>query len=411
MESTPKSLRLQIGIFGRTNVGKSSFLNMIANQDVAVTSHIPGTTTDIVEKAMELLPVGPVTFLDTAGIDDLSELSEKRIAKTIKVIDRSDIAILILEPNVWNDYEENIFNELKSKKIPTIIIINKIDTTQILDSFLNKIKELNKKVILSSSIDKDMREKYIQVIKQAILDILPASFSNQPPLISDVIKKDELIVLIIPIDNEAPKGRIILPQVQVLRDVLDSNAAAIVVQETEYPAILDRFKEKVDLVICDSQVVDKMVAGTPENVNCTTFSIVFSRFKGDLIEEVRAVRRLDKITENDKILIAEACSHHPNEDDIGRVKIPRWLKKHLGFDAKIDIYAGRDYPDNLDDYKLIIHCGGCMITRNEKLSRMRRAGEANVPITNYGIIISYMQGVLERVLSPFPDALKAYYEG
>jgi len=411
MESTPKSLRLQIGIFGRTNVGKSSFLNMIANQDVAVTSHIPGTTTDIVEKAMELLPIGPVTFLDTAGIDDLSELSEKRIAKTIKVIDRSDIAILILEPNVWNDYEENIFNELKKKKIPTIFIINKIDTAQLQDNFLSKIKELNKKIILSSSIDKEMREKYIQAIKQAILDILPPSFSNQPPLISDIIKKDDLIVLIIPIDNEAPKGRIILPQVQALRDVLDSNAAAIVVQDTEYPSILDRFKEKVDLVICDSQVVDKMVAGTPENVNCTTFSIVFSRFKGDLIEEVRAVRMLDKITENDKILIAEACSHHPNEDDIGRVKIPRWLKKHLGFDAKIDIYSGRDYPDNLSDYKLIIHCGGCMITRNEKLSRMRRAGEANVPITNYGIIISYMQGVLERVLSPFPDALKAYYEG
>jgi len=411
MESTPKSLRLQIGIFGRTNVGKSSFLNMIANQDVAVTSHIPGTTTDIVEKAMELLPVGPVTFLDTAGIDDLSELSEKRIAKTIKVIDRSDIAILILEPNVWNDYEENIFNELKKKKIPTIFIINKIDTAQLQDNFLSKIKELNKKIILSSSIDTEMREKYIQAIKQAILDILPPSFSNQPPLISDIIKKDDLIVLIIPIDNEAPKGRVILPQVQVLRDALDSNAAAIVVQDTEYPSILDRFKEKVDLVICDSQVVDKMVAGTPENVNCTTFSIVFSRFKGDLIEEVRAVRMLDKITENDKILIAEACSHHPNEDDIGRVKIPRWLKKHLGFDAKIDIYSGRDYPDNLSDYKLIIHCGGCMITRNEKLSRMRRAGEANVPITNYGIIISYMQGVLERVLSPFPDALKAYYEG
>ncbi|HPI20434.1 MAG TPA: [FeFe] hydrogenase H-cluster maturation GTPase HydF [Candidatus Kapabacteria bacterium] len=411
MESTPKSLRLQIGIFGRTNVGKSSFLNMIANQDVAVTSHIPGTTTDIVEKAMELLPIGPVTFLDTAGIDDLSELSEKRIAKTIKVIDRSDIAILILEPNVWNDYEENIFNELKKKKIPTIFLINKIDTAQLQDNFLSKIKELNKKIILSSSIDKEMREKYIQAIKQAILDILPPSFSNQPPLISDIIKKDDLIVLIIPIDNEAPKGRVILPQVQVLRDALDSNAAAIVVQDTEYPSILDRFKEKVDLVICDSQVVDKMVAGTPENVNCTTFSIVFSRFKGDLIEEVRAVRMLDKITENDKILIAEACSHHPNEDDIGRVKIPRWLKKHLGFDAKIDIYSGRDYPDNLSDYKLIIHCGGCMITRNEKLSRMRRAGEANVPITNYGIIISYMQGVLERVLSPFPDALKAYYEG
>jgi [FeFe] hydrogenase H-cluster maturation GTPase HydF len=245
MESTPKSLRLQIGIFGRTNVGKSSFLNMIANQDVAVTSHIPGTTTDIVEKAMELLPVGPVTFLDTAGIDDLSELSEKRIAKTIKVIDRSDIAILILEPNVWNDYEENIFNELNKKKIPTIIIINKIDSTQIHDSFLNKIKELNKKVILSSSIDREMRENYIKSIKQAISDILPPSFSNQPPLISDIIKKDDLIVLIIPIDNEAPKGRIILPQVQVLRDVLDSNAAAIVVQETEYPAILDSLKKKL----------------------------------------------------------------------------------------------------------------------------------------------------------------------
>lgn len=411
MESTPKSLRLQIGIFGRTNVGKSSFLNMIANQDVAVTSHIPGTTTDVVEKAMELLPIGPVTFLDTAGIDDFTELSEKRIAKTNKIIERSDIAFLIIEPNSWNMYEEKIFSELKNKKIPTIIIINKIDEIKVEESFFVRLKEFNKKIIPISTIDSDSREKYIQFVKQAILDILPANFTNQPPLLSDIIKKEDLIVLIAPIDSQAPKGRLILPQVQTIREILDSNAAAIVIQDTEYPVILSRFKNKVDLVICDSQVVHKMVAGTPEDIKCTTFSIVFSRFKGDLIEEVRAARVLDKIGVNDKILIAEACSHHPNDDDIGRVKIPRLIRKFLGFDVKIDVYAGRDYPEKLSEYKLIIHCGGCMITRNEKLSRINRALQSAVPITNYGIIISYMQGVLERVLSPFPEALKAYYEG
>lgn len=411
MESTPKSLRLQIGIFGRTNVGKSSFLNMIANQDVAVTSHIPGTTTDVVEKAMELLPIGPVTFLDTAGIDDFTELSEKRIAKTNKIIERSDIAFLIIEPNSWNMYEEKIFSELKNKKIPTIIIINKIDEIKVEQSFFVRLKEFNKKVIPISTIDSDSREKYIQLVKQAILDILPANFTNQPPLLSDIIKKEDLIVLIAPIDSQAPKGRLILPQVQTIRETLDSNAAAVLVQDTEYPAILSRFKDKVDLVICDSQVVHKMVAGTPEDIKCTTFSIVFSRFKGDLIEEVRAARALDRVGVNDKILIAEACSHHPNDDDIGRVKIPRLIRKFLGFDVKIDVYAGRDYPEKLSEYKLIIHCGGCMITRNEKLSRINRALQSAVPITNYGIIISYMQGVLERVLSPFPEALKAYYEG
>lgn len=406
MINTPKSMRLQIGIFGRTNVGKSSILNMIANQDVALTSPIPGTTTDVVEKSMELLPIGPVTILDTAGIDDTSLLSEARIERTNKILDRADVAMLVAECDSWTDFEDSMIAKFVEKNIPYFIVFNKID----INDNSNKIEHLDKKIeiVKCSALDLKYREKYISDIKNAILSILPSDYIQPPPLVGDLMPPGGLCVMIVPIDLQAPKGRLILPQVQAIRDVLDNDAAVMVVKEREYAHLLTKLNGKPDLVICDSQVVMKMVADTPDDVKCSTFSILFSRFKGDIVEEARGAAAIDNLEPGDKILIAESCSHHPAEDDIGRVKIPRWLRQYIGIDVQIDVAAGRDFPNNLSEYKLVIHCGSCMLTRNEKLIRINKAKTASVPITNYGIAISLIQGVLERVLSPFPAALDAY---
>ncbi len=410
MINTPKSLRLQIGIFGRTNVGKSSLLNMLANQDVAMTSPVPGTTTDVVEKSMELLPIGPVTILDTAGIDDVSVLSEQRIERAMKILDRADIVILVSEPNKFTSYEEEIISLLNEKKLPFVIVINKIDIDQPSVEFLELLDKHKTRYAVCSSIDTDERDKYITEVKHLLISKLPDEFLKPPPLLGDLVPAGGLCVMIVPIDLQAPKGRLILPQVQAIRDILDSDAMTLVVKEREYSEALRLLNREPDLVVCDSQVVMKMVADTPNHIKATTFSILFSRNKGDLVEESRGAAYIDKLEPNDKILIAEACSHHPAEDDIGRVKIPRWLRQYLGFDLDITIAAGRDFPEDLKQYKLIFHCGSCMLTRNEKLVRIMKAKEAGVPITNYGIAISVVQGVLKRALSPFPAALLAYQE-
>jgi [FeFe] hydrogenase H-cluster maturation GTPase HydF len=408
LQNTPKSLRLQIALFGRTNVGKSSFLNMITKQDVSMTSSVPGTTTDVVEKAIELLPIGPVTFLDTAGIDDISILSDKRIERTKKIFDRADIAILVIETNIWTENESQLAEELKEKKIPFIIAVNKIDLEIPKDDFIDSLKIYSKHIVRSTILDPANLEKYINDVKHHILEILPEEYTNPIPLVGDLLPAGGLCVLITPIDLQAPKGRLILPQVQAIRDILDNDAVTMVVKEREYAHALTLLKEPPNLVICDSQVVMKMVADTPKNIKCTTFSILMSRFKGDLNEEAKGVAAIDKLKSGDKILIAEACSHHALEDDIGKVKIPRWLRQYVGIDIQIDFSTGRDFPDNIKEYKVIIHCGGCMLTRNEKLVRIQKAKIAGVPITNYGITISLIQGVLERVLSPFPSALESY---
>ncbi len=408
MTTAPKSMRLQIGIFGRTNVGKSSFLNMIANQEVSIISEIPGTTTDVVEKSIELLPIGPVTLLDTAGFGDISQLSDHRINRSKKIFDRADIAVLIVEPNEWTDFEEEIYSRIKESKIPLILAINKIDTADISDEFKKLLSKKSKNLIKISASDLQNRNEYITKFKNELLKILPKDALDNKPLLRDLVPDGGLCILIVPIDMEAPKGRIILPQVQAIRDILDNNSIAIVVKESEYSETLKLLNRKPDLVVCDSQVVFKMVAETPEDIPCTTFSILFSRFKGDLDEEVKGVAVLANLKKEDKILIAEACSHHPMEDDIGRVKIPKWLESFLGELPQITVANGRDYPDNLQDYKLIIHCGACMLTRNEKLIRIEKAKFAEVPITNYGIAISMIHNVLERVLSPFPETLKLY---
>ena len=407
MQTTPKSLRLQIGIFGRANIGKSSFLNMIAGQDVSITSPIAGTTTDVVEKTMELLPLGPVVFLDTAGFDDKTELGVLRVKKTKKIFDRSDIILLLIEAGVWTGYEEEILSEAEARHIPVILIINKTDLKKPGADFLDLLKEKSDKIIECSSLDQKSRDKYINALKTKLIEVCPEGFLNPPALLGDLIRPGGMGVLIVPIDLQAPKGRLILPQVQAIRDALDNDEAVVVCKEREYAHALSNLKNPPDLVVSDSQSVLKMVADTPLNIKCTTFSILFSRYKGDIISAARGITAIETMKPGDKILIAEACSHHAIEDDIGRVKIPRWIRQYIGGDVVVDICSGRDYPDDLSGYKLIIPCGACMLTRREMLARIHKAEIQGVPITNYGVAIAFLQGVLERVLSPFPAALEA----
>jgi len=401
MLKTPKSLRLQIGLFGRTNVGKSTFLNYITNQDVSITSPIPGTTTDVVEKAMELLPIGPVLFLDTAGLDDRSELSGARLKKTDNIFKRADIYVLITEAGIWGEYEEKIVVSAKRENAPLIIVINKADIKKPDQDFINKLKTYTRNILLSSSTDKNIQNFTIHEFKRNLIEIVPSDFLNPPPIIGDLMSSGGLAILIVPIDLEAPKGRIILPQVQTIRDALDSDQMALVVKESDYIQALKKLKNPPDLVVCDSQVVDRMVSETPAGIKCTTFSILFARIKGNLDEAVRAVGVIDKLQSGDKVLIAESCSHHPIEDDIGRVKIPKWIKERTKKDIVFESCAGRDFPDNLSQCKLIIQCGGCMISRREMLSRIEQAKAQGVAMTNYGVCISYLKGALDRALSPF----------
>jgi [FeFe] hydrogenase H-cluster maturation GTPase HydF len=408
MNETPKGNRLQVAIFGRTNVGKSSLLNLIMGQDIAITSPVAGTTTDVVEKAMELLPLGPLLFLDTAGLDDTSSLSALRLKKTHNIFDRADIVLLVTESDLWTDFEEEVLHEAEKRKLPLVVVINKTDLKSPSPEFLRRISEKTRRVVSLSSIDWEKRDEYIEPLKGQLIEICPDDFVLPPSLIGDLLPSGGLAVLVVPIDLEAPKGRLILPQVQTIRDALDNDSAALIVKERELAHALDVLKNPPHIVVCDSQVVLKVCADTPKHVPTTTFSILFARHKGDLIEMAKGAAGIERLMRGDKVLIAEACSHHPVQDDIGRVKIPRWLRQYVGTDPDIDVFAGRDYPDDLSTYSLIIHCGACMLTRREMLNRIQKAREAGVPITNYGVAISYLQGVLKRTLSPFPAALAAF---
>ena len=398
MQSTPKSLRLQIAIFGRVNAGKSSFLNLVTGQEAAITSEIAGTTTDVVEKAQELLPLGPVLWLDTAGFGDNTELSEQRLAKTAKVLDRADIAVMVCEGDSLGAEEKQIITLTSQRKIPLIKVYNKADKYNITAT----------DGIIMSAADKNSRDKVLNELKAALIKACPEDFINSRPLLGDLTPEHSTVVMIIPIDYEAPKGRLIMPQVQAIRDCLDHNQNVLVVKENDYQAVLQNFKNPPALVVCDSQVVDKMVAETPAELKCTTFSILMARFKGDLQKMVAGAAMINKLQDGDKILIAESCTHHAVEDDIGRVKIPNWLKKKTGKNLQIDHVSGCDFAANLADYKLVIQCGGCAINRKEILSRIYKCEQAGVAITNYGVCISELKGVLQRVLEPFGDVYEAY---
>lgn len=392
-----KSMRLHIGVFGRTNVGKSSLLNKITNQEVSIVSDIAGTTTDVVEKSMELLPVGPLTFLDTAGLDDETELSGQRIEKTMKVVNRIDVAVVVCDFNGIGKFENDLIEKFKELKIPYLIVVNKCDLAP--KSFHIDLKsELSN--IIYTSVKKD--EKIVFKFKEALVNLLPEDFVNSPKIVGDLVPAKSTVILVIPIDKEAPKGRIILPQVQTLRDLLDNNCLSYVVKESELKDALDNLKTPPALVVTDSQAFKKVSEIVPENVSLTSFSILFARLKGDLDEFVNGARAIENLKDGDMVLILESCTHHAIEDDIGRVKIPNLLRKKTGKNLVIHNYAGHDFPD-IKDYKLIIHCGACMTNRREVLSRVLIANQNNVPITNYGVVISYCLGILPRAIKIFTE--------
>lgn len=394
---TLKSMRLHIGIFGKTNVGKSSLLNRITNQDVSIVSNIAGTTTDVVEKTMELLPIGPVNFLDTAGINDSTALSSERIEKTMKIINRTDVAIVVCDYNGIDDYERNLIEKFNELKIPFMIFINKTDEKYPSDSIIDDLKNYTKHILLSS-VKTD--ELIVFKIKELLVKLLPEDFVNSPKIVGDLIPQGSTVILVIPIDKEAPKGRIILPQVQTLRDLLDNNCVSIVVKESELKSAIDNLKIAPSLVVTDSQAFKNVSEIVPENIPLTSFSILFARLKGDLNTFSQGAKSIEKLQDGDRVLILESCTHHAIEDDIGRVKIPNLLRKKTGKNLIIDNIAGHDFPD-ISKYKLIIHCGACMTNRREVLSRILLASENNVPITNYGICISYCLGILPRALKIF----------
>jgi [FeFe] hydrogenase H-cluster maturation GTPase HydF len=399
-----KSFRLHIGIFGRRNVGKSSILNALTRQEVSIVSEIAGTTTDPVEKPMELLPLGPVLFIDTAGVDDSGALGEKRIQKTMQVFDRTELGLIISKADEWGDFEETIFKELKDRAIPVIVIFNKSDLIPtgkcLKKSFAGeKIPVVETAAITGAGI---------QDLRQVILNSAPDGFINRPGIVADLVGPGEMAVLVVPIDKEAPKGRLILPQIQTIRDLLDNDSFCMVVKERELREAFTRLNKPPKLVVTDSQAFLKVAADTPSEIPLTSFSILFARYQGDLPEMVRGAMAIDKLKTGDKIMIAEACSHHPIGEDIGTVKIPRWLTQYMGGKLEFVHHRGHDFPDNLSDFKLIIHCGACMWNRREMLSRMMKARLAGVPLTNYGLTIAYSLGIFKRALQPFPDALEVY---
>ena len=394
---TLKSMRLHIGIFGKTNVGKSSLLNRITNQNVSIVSNIAGTTTDVVEKTMELLPIGPVNFLDTAGINDSTALSSERIEKTMKIINRTDVAIVVCDYNGIDDYERNLIEKFNELKIPFMIFINKTDEKYPSDSIIDDLKNYTKHILLSSVQTDDL---IVFKIKELLVKLLPEDFVNSPKIVGDLIPQGSTVILVIPIDKEAPKGRIILPQVQTLRDLLDNNCVSVVVKESELKSAIDNLKIAPSLVVTDSQAFKNVSEIVPENIPLTSFSILFARLKGDLNTFSQGAKSIEKLQDGDRVLILESCTHHAIEDDIGRVKIPNLLRKKTGKNLIIDNIAGHDFPD-ISKYKLIIHCGACMTNRREVLSRILLASENNVPITNYGICIAYCLGILPRALKIF----------
>ncbi|MGQ8336761.1 [FeFe] hydrogenase H-cluster maturation GTPase HydF [Sunxiuqinia sp. A32] len=401
---TPKSFRLHIGLFGRRNVGKSSILNALTSQEVSIVSDVAGTTTDPVEKPMELLPLGPVLFIDTAGIDDVGALGEKRIEKTMAVIDRTDLGIIISNSKDWGDFEEQLLQEFKARQIPAVIVFNKVDLYQARSCMVNSFAG-DKLPFIETSATTGFG---IPELRQLILKNAPDDFINRPSIVSDLVGPGEAAILVVPIDKEAPKGRLILPQVQSIRDLLDGDSFCMVVKERELREALSRLNKPPKLVVTDSQAFLKVAADTPPEIPLTSFSILFARHQGDLAEMVRGAMAIDQLKSGDKVLIAEACSHHPIGEDIGTVKIPRWLTQYVGGKLQIDHARGHDFPKNVEEYKIIIHCGACMWNRREMLSRLMKARQANVPLTNYGLTIAYSLGIFERALQPFPAALEMF---
>lgn len=392
LNQTPRGDRFHIALFGKRNAGKSSVINALTNQELAIVSDIKGTTTDPVYKAMELLPLGPVVMIDTPGLDDEGELGEKRVKKAKEVLNKADIALVVIDAQEGiTDFEKDMIHLIEEKKIPYLKVYNKMDLHK-------NIWQEDHAVFVSA-----MTKEGIFELKEKIGKLVPSE-EEKFQIVGDLIQPSDFVVLVVPIDKAAPKGRLILPQQQTIRDILESDATAIVVKEYELRETLEALGKKPSLVITDSQVFSKVAADVPKDIMLTSFSILFARYKGDLEEEVKGVKALEQLKEGAKILIAEGCTHHRQCDDIGTVKIPRWLGQYTGKEFEIHTSSGNTFPDDLASYDLVIHCGGCTLNRREMKNRIARVKEAGVPIVNYGILIAAIQGILKRSLQPFPLA-------
>ncbi len=399
MYRTPASNRLHIGIFGKRNTGKSSLINAVTGQEAAIVSEIAGTTTDPVYKSMEIMPIGPCMLIDTAGIDDVGILGEERVKRTLVVLRKTDLGLIVVSPDTTIDnFEEELIGTLQKKKLPFLFVINKCELP---GNAAQDYLEKNKLPFIRVSAK---TKQGIEELKLKIMEMAPGHWSPVP-LVGDIISAKDVVILVCPIDNAMPQGRLILPQVQVMRDCLDNNAMALVTKETELLDCLKALKAKPRLVITDSQVFEDVRDMLPADIALTSFSTVFARHKGDLNAYIRGVYALEGLKDGDEILIAEACTHHVQPEDIGRSKIPSWLLNYTKKELHYEVTAGGDFPEDLRRYKLIISCGGCMVNRREILHRIQKAKDAGVPITNYGVLMAYLSGILERVIAPFRGGL------
>ena len=394
LNDTPKSDRIHIGIFGRRNAGKSSIINAITSQNLAVVSKVKGTTTDPVQKAMELLPLGPVMIIDTPGIDDEGELGKMRVEKSYQVLNKTDIALLVVDGNEGlTQCDIDLIEEIKKRKLPYLIILNKSDEV------CNRYN-IENSIWVSAETKENIWE-----LKERISKLVPNE-NMTLKIVGDLLDPEDIVVLVVPIDSAAPKGRLILPQQQTIRDVLEAGAISVVTRDTELPQTLKSLGKKPKIVVTDSQAFGKVKNDVPEDILLTSFSILFARYKGDLAEQIKAVKAIDSLKDGDYVLISEGCSHHRQCDDIGTVKIPRWLKEHSGKKINYEFSSGTEFPRDLSKYKAVIHCGGCTLNEKEMKHRIAVAKEQNVPITNYGIFIAYTQGILKRSLQAFPEIAK-----
>ena len=400
MNQTPSSERVHIGFFGRRNAGKSSVLNAVTGQDLAVVSDVKGTTTDPVQKSMELLPLGPVVVIDTPGIDDEGELGALRVKKSYQVLNKSDAAVLVVDASLGLCEEDFAFIEhIQKKQIPYAVAFNKSDLapSASLAKDLQYLKEHHIDFVSVSTADLSG----IDTLKEKIATLAKTE-DTKLRIVADLIHPSDFVVLVVPIDKAAPKGRLILPQQQTIRDILEADATAIVVKEYELRDTLSHLGKKPRLVITDSQVFAKVSADTPADIMLTSFSILFARYKGNLPALIKGVTALEQIEDGDKILVSEGCTHHRQCDDIGSVKLPRWIRQYTGKEPEFVFSSGTEFPTDLSPYKMIVHCGGCMLNEREMKYRLACAKDQNIPMTNYGLLIAYIQGILKRSVEPFP---------